>query len=58
MDSRHATASIDAMLQGLQRTSAAKEGKLEEEDKALTKSIVFHTSKNFVCRIVGLNMKI
>ncbi|KAL3741315.1 hypothetical protein ACJRO7_016878 [Eucalyptus globulus] len=38
MNCEHATASIDAMLQGLQRTSAAKEGKLEEEDEALTKS--------------------
>ncbi|KAL3741339.1 hypothetical protein ACJRO7_016902 [Eucalyptus globulus] len=45
-DSGRATVSIDTMLQGLQRTSAAK-----EEDEVLTKSIVFHTSKDFVCRI-------
>ncbi|KAL3741349.1 hypothetical protein ACJRO7_016912 [Eucalyptus globulus] len=44
--SGRATVSTDAMLQGLQRTSAAK-----EEDEVLTKSIVFHTSKDFVCRI-------
>ncbi|XP_039167436.1 splicing factor YJU2-like [Eucalyptus grandis] len=46
-----ATVSTDAMLQGLQRTSSAKEGKLEEEDEVLTKSVVFHTSKNFVRRV-------
>lgn len=51
MRSRHATVSVDAMLEALQRTSAAKEKKLEEEDEALIKSIVFHTSKDFVRRI-------
>ncbi|XP_030445837.1 uncharacterized protein LOC115668530 [Syzygium oleosum] len=51
MRSRHATVSVDAMLEALQRTSAAKEKKLEEEDEALIKSIVFHTSKDYVRRI-------
>ncbi|KAK3432629.1 hypothetical protein EUGRSUZ_D00156 [Eucalyptus grandis] len=39
VNSGRATVSTDAMLQGLQRTSAAK-----EEDEVLTKSIVFHVS--------------
>ncbi|KAI4385912.1 hypothetical protein MLD38_003900 [Melastoma candidum] len=51
MKSRHATVSIDAMLEALQRTSADKEKKLEEEDEALIKSVVFHNSKDFVRRI-------
>lgn len=51
MRSRHATVSVDAMLEALQHTSAVKEKKLEEEDEALIKSIVFHTSKDFVHRI-------
>ncbi|KAF8026011.1 hypothetical protein BT93_F2740 [Corymbia citriodora subsp. variegata] len=51
MRSRHATVSVDAMLEALQRTSAAQEKKLEEEDEALIKSIVFHTSKDYVHRI-------
>ncbi|KAL3741321.1 hypothetical protein ACJRO7_016884 [Eucalyptus globulus] len=46
VNSGRATVSTDAMLQGLQRTSAAK-----EEDEVVTKSVVFRTSKNFVRRI-------
>ncbi|XP_040945329.1 splicing factor YJU2-like [Gossypium hirsutum] len=37
--SRHATVSVDSMLDALQRTAAEKEKKLEEEDEALIKSI-------------------
>ncbi|KAI4379129.1 hypothetical protein MLD38_005464 [Melastoma candidum] len=51
MKSRHATVSIDAMPEALQRTYVDKENKLEEEDVALIKSIVFHNSKDFVRRI-------
>ncbi|XP_031405133.1 splicing factor YJU2 isoform X2 [Punica granatum] len=51
MKSRHATVSLDEMLAALQRSSADKEKKLEDEDEALIKSIVFHGSKDFVRRI-------
>ncbi|XP_038895471.1 splicing factor YJU2 [Benincasa hispida] len=51
MKSRHANVSIDSMLMALQRTTAEKEKKLEEEDEALIKSIVFNNSNNFVRRI-------
>jgi len=44
-------------LEVLQGTSAAKENKLEEEDEALLKSIVLHTSKDFVRRIKDEDFK-
>ncbi|MBA0855638.1 hypothetical protein Goshw_016734, partial [Gossypium schwendimanii] len=48
--SRHATVSVDSMLDALQRTAAEKEKKLEEEDEALIKSI-FQKPKEFVRRM-------
>ncbi|XP_061354811.1 uncharacterized protein LOC133299370 [Gastrolobium bilobum] len=51
MKSRHATVSVDEMLEALQRTAADKEKRLEEEDEALLKSVVFHNSEGYVRRV-------
>lgn len=51
MKSRHATVSVDVMLEALQQTAEEKENKLAEVDEAVLKSVVFHSSQNFVRRI-------
>nr|XP_048329898.1 splicing factor YJU2-like isoform X1 [Ziziphus jujuba var. spinosa] len=50
--SRHATVSVDSMLQALQRSAAEKKKLEEEEDEKLIQSIVFYNSKNYVRRII------
>ncbi|RDX87677.1 Coiled-coil domain-containing protein 94-like protein [Mucuna pruriens] len=51
MKSRHATVTVDEMLEALQRTAADKEKRLEEEDEAMIKSVVFHNSEGYVRRV-------
>ncbi|GAY55880.1 hypothetical protein CUMW_167510 [Citrus unshiu] len=50
MKSRHASVSVDAMLEALQSTAPEKEKRLEEEDEALIRSI-FQKPREVVRRI-------
>ncbi|KAH7529066.1 hypothetical protein FEM48_Zijuj05G0144700 [Ziziphus jujuba var. spinosa] len=50
--SRHASVSVDSMLQALQCSAAEKKKLEEEEDEKFIKSIVFCKSKNYVGRIL------
>ncbi|RZC52630.1 hypothetical protein C5167_021053 [Papaver somniferum] len=51
MKSMHATVSLDAMLEAMQRTSEEKEKQLEAQDEALTKYIFHQAPKEVVRRI-------
>ncbi|KAE9447750.1 hypothetical protein C3L33_20362, partial [Rhododendron williamsianum] len=51
MKSRQATVSVDAMLEALQRSAEDKEKKLEEEDKALMKSLLEGPRREVIRRI-------